>query len=274
MRIPNIDSIYSNGSSLTAGGGLYHTNIKNEYKKLYNVYWEDEKKVTYPQYIADYFECSLTHDGQSGSGAPRLIRRTYEHIQKIGIDKARKTLFLFEITDPIHRIDFYSNKIDDYMVVNVRYDNDGEMNIVSAHHTISPTDCKYPDSFFKGEIEQDLWNYFEKYHNPIVYTNKFKGELVGLFTFLEFNNIPYFYMFENDTLKSSHKYVYDILDKKRKVILEDEGCHSSSHFCHRHKLTIKDELNGFTEDTHPGYFGYKKFGETLNKFIESRLQFI
>ena len=99
MRIPNIDSIYSNGSSLTAGGGLYHTNIKNEYKKLYNVYWEDEKKVTYPQYVADYFECSLTHDGQSGSGAPRLIRRTYEHIQKIGIDKARKTLFLFEITN-------------------------------------------------------------------------------------------------------------------------------------------------------------------------------
>ena len=34
MRIPNIDSIYSNGSSLTAGGGLYHTNIKNEYKKF------------------------------------------------------------------------------------------------------------------------------------------------------------------------------------------------------------------------------------------------
>ena len=274
MRIPNIDSIYSSGSSLTAGGGLYHPHIKNEYKRLFNVYWEDEKKVTYPQYVADYFECDLIHDGQSGSGAPRLIRRTYEHIEKIGIDKARKTLFLFEITDPIHRIDFYSNKIDDYMVVNVRYDNDGEMNIVSAHHTISPTDSKYPDSFFKGEIENDLWNYFKKYHNPIVYTNKFKGELVGLFTFLEFNNIPYFYMFENDTLKSSHEYVYNILDKKRKVMLEDKECYSSNDFCSKHKLTIKDELNDFDEDTHPGYFGYKKFSESLIKFIEDRFNLV
>ena len=40
---------------------------------------------------------------------------TYEHIEEIGIEKARKTLFLFEITSPVHRIDQYYNEVGDYV---------------------------------------------------------------------------------------------------------------------------------------------------------------
>jgi hypothetical protein len=111
MKYYNFNTIYVNGSSLTAGGGLDQDIIKNEYKKLYNVEWGNEKDVTYPKHIANHFGVSLTHDAFSGSGAPRLVRRTYEHIEKIGMDKARNTLFLLEITSPFHRIDQYLSLI-------------------------------------------------------------------------------------------------------------------------------------------------------------------
>jgi hypothetical protein len=42
-------------------------------------------------------------------------------------------------------------------------------------------------------------------------------------------------------------------------------------FCHKYKLTIKDDTKGFTEDTHPGYLGYKQFSEVAIKFLETRL---
>ena len=118
------DTLYVNGSSLTAGGGLGSNDIKDEYKRLYNLEWNNEKDVTYPKYVADYFNLKLIHKALSGSGAPRLVREAYEYILEVGIDKARKTIFLFEITDPIHRVDVYCDEIDDYVIANIRYDDD------------------------------------------------------------------------------------------------------------------------------------------------------
>jgi hypothetical protein len=274
MKLKNINTIYCNGSSLSAGGGLYNTDVKEIYKNSHGVEWNNEKDVTYSKYIADYFSCKLVHDAQCGSGAPRLIRRTYEYIQKIGIENAKKTLFLFEITDPIHRIDMFCREINDYIIVNVRYDDDsdGSISNLSVQYSYSPNDNPYPDNFFKGKIESDVLRYIDNFHDPIVYSNRFKGDLIGLFTFLDKLGIQYFYMFDNPGgLKYPFDEVYEDLDSKHQLIIED-NVYTTSHFCHKHKLTIKDETRGYTDDTHPGYFGYKKFSEIAIDFIKSRLE--
>ena len=176
----NLKRIYCNGSSLSAGGGLYENGVKEKYKELYGLEWKDEKDVTYAKYIADHFNLALVHDAQCGSGAPRLVRRTYEFINEIGIAEAQKTLFLFEITDPIHRVDMYCNEIDDHMIVNVRYDDsdDGKLSALSVVYSYSPNNNPHPHNIFEGKIESQVKQYLDNFHNPIVYTDKFKGELL------------------------------------------------------------------------------------------------
>jgi hypothetical protein len=267
----NLKRLYCNGSSLSAGGGLYENGVKQKYKELYNIEWNDEKDITYPKYIADHFKMSLIHDAECGSGAPRLIRRTYDFIDSIGIEEAQKTLFLFEITDPIHRVDIYCKEINDHIIVNVRYDDsdDGSLSDLSIVHSYSPNYSNHSNDVFKGEIKTKIKDYLDNFHDPIVYTNKFKGELVGLFSFLDKIGATYFYMFDNPTLKSPNQ-VYNELDKNRRLIIEDD-VFTTSHFCHKHKLTIQDDTKGFSSDTHPGYFGYKKFSEIAINFLEVRL---
>ena len=71
MKWYKYETLYVNGSSLTAGGGLGNSDIKDEYKRVYGLEWNNEKDITYPKYVADYFNMELVHKALSGSGAPR-----------------------------------------------------------------------------------------------------------------------------------------------------------------------------------------------------------
>jgi hypothetical protein len=273
MKYYNFTRIYVNGSSLTAGGGLDQDSIKKEYKKLYNVEWDNEKDVTYPKYIADHFGVPLTHDAFSGSGAPRLVRRTYEHIEEIGIEKARKTLFILEITSPFHRIDQYYNEINDYSITNVRYDNDkklGEISGIQIHKVVTKDKIKYGYDFFEGRITDETKEYLSKYHNPIAYVDRYRGEMVGLFSFLEKNNIEFFYWFDDESIKNPYDEFYSLLDPKRNLKFDGYNC--VNQFCNFNGHTIKDEVPGITDDRHPGYFGNKMYSEKIIKMIESKLK--
>ena len=272
MRYNKFNTIYANGSSLTAGGGLDHRNIRDEYKKLYNVEWENEKDITYPKYIADHFNCKLIHDAVSGAGAPRLVRRTYEHIKKVGLPQAQKTLFLFEITSPVHRVDLYCEEVGEYVITNVRYDNDdnsGAISSIQMQKTTNKYGIEYGYDFFEGKISNEVKDYLTKYHNPVAYFEKIGPEIVGLFSFLEKNNIEFFYWFDDESLKNPFYYYYNELDKKRNLKFENYNC--VNQFCNFNGYTIKSELKGFTEDIHPGYFGNKLFSEKIIELIEQKV---
>jgi hypothetical protein len=272
MKWKKFDIVYANGSSLSAGGGLEWGLSRKLYKEKYGLEWKDEKDVTYPKYIADHFGVKLIQDAQSGSGAPRLIRRCYDYIQKYGLEVAKRTLFILEITDPFHRIDVWCEKIQDHLIVNVRWNEDATIESLSIQERVSPTDRKYELDFFEGEIKEEILTYLNKYVNPIVYFNKFKGELIGLFSFFEQNDIDYFYMFENGGIKFEYNDIYKGIDAKRKLVNHPTQT-SISHYCIDNKLTITDELAGDHKDSHPGYFGNKKFAEEIAiPYIEEQLK--
>jgi hypothetical protein len=274
MKWFKYETLYVNGSSLTAGGGLGSNDIKDEYKRLYNLEWENEKDVTYPKYVADYFNLKLVHKALSGSGAPRLVREVYDYIIEVGIEEARKTMFLLEITDPIHRVDLYCNEIDDYIIANVRYDDDNyelstKISSIQIQH-ITTKDGRYFDyKFFEGKIENEIKEFLEKYHNPIAYTEKYYGEVAGLLSFLKENDITFFYMFNEHTLKTHLNYFYKKFDEYE-LRVQEHNC--INQFSGINKLTIKDELNGFSSDVHPGYYGNLKFSEILIEKIKTKLE--
>lgn len=267
MKWFQFDTIYVNGSSLSAGGGLCLKIIKTKYKELHNVTIENEKMVTYGKYVADYFNCNFINEAKSGAGAQRLIRNVYEYIEKHGLEKSRKTLFIFEIQAPVHRVDLYCEKVQDYLTVNVRYDNEDVNEISSIQiQDLETKDGRYYDhNFFMGEMTEEIKQFLEKHHNPIVYCEKTDGDLVGLFSYLNQCNINYLYMFDQGILSKNY---FDFYKKNIEKEIKIEDTRSINDFCEKNKLSIKLELNGFTEDIHPGYFGNKLYSEHLIKFIE------
>ena len=264
--------IYVNGSSLSAGGGLDNIGIQNEYRKLYGLEWKDEKMVTYGKYIADHFKSQFVNDAVSGSGAPRLIRRTYEFIKKHSPYELKNILFIFEITDPIHRVDLYVNDIADYVVTNVQYSSNtfNDISEITLHQTKTSYGVEYDYDYFKKNITEDAKNYLNKFYNPIDYTDKIAGDLIGLFSFLELNNLNYFYMFDSLRMKHKFDYYYKKLDAEHDLCFDNYL--NINQFVNRNILTIKDETNNFTGDTHPGYFGYQKYAEKIIPIIESKLK--
>ena len=115
MGFKKFSTIYTNGCSHTAGGGLYDQRIKTLYNDLHGIKWESEREVTYPKRLSNHFNCKLVDDSTCGSGAPRLIRKTYEYITKYGIENAKKTLFILQINTSVGRLDYYCKKINDYV---------------------------------------------------------------------------------------------------------------------------------------------------------------
>jgi len=273
MKWFKYDTLYVNGSSLTAGGGLGNSDIKEEYKKLYNLEWTDEKNVTYPKYVADYFGLKLIHKALCGSGAPRLVRETYEYIINEGIDKAKKTIFLLEITDPIHRVDVYCNQINDYVIANVRYDNDysydSKISSIQIQRAVTKHGDIYESEYFEGKISDEIKDYLNKYHNPVAYTEKYYGEVAGLLSFMKQLDLTFFYMFNEHTLKNVVSFFYNDI-KNHEIRIDGHNC--INQFAGINKLTIKDELNGASSDLHPGYFGNKQFSEKLIPALEKLLK--
>ena len=270
MKWKNFDTVYANGSSLTAGGGINDKYNKKEYKRQHGIEIVNEKDVTYPKYIADYFSCNLVHEALSGGGPSRLVRMVYEYIKNVGMVSSNRTLFILEIPEPIHRIDMYFEKIESYVIVNVRYDNDNsEITSIQIQETTAPDGKFYDSEFLHTEFKDEVLNYLQKYHNPIVYTEKVIGEVTGLLSFLQENKFEYYYTFENTTYQNLFPTFYkSISDRELKV----GGYSSINKFCGVKNLTLKYELNDFTKDTHPGYFGNKLYAEIAISVLVEKLK--
>lgn len=255
--------IYFNGCSHTAGGSLNNEEIKKKYKELHNVEYEKERDITYPKYVSDYFNLELTNDSQSGSGAARLIRQTYEYIERTGIENSKKTIFILQINTPVHRVELYCKKINDYVIVNVQYTAEGRIVYVSVVEKYADTDRKYDPNFFMGEITDDITKYLKDYHDPLKYNEKITNELKGLFSYLEENDLEYYYGFDGGFGGDFKK------NEDRRINID--GHETILYYSVRNNQTIKDDIKDI-EDGHPGYFAHRGFSDKLIKFLEKKLK--
>lgn len=263
MSWRKFDTIYVNGCSHTAGGGLYDDGTKELYKEIYNLEWNTERDVNYPRLLSNYFNCELIDESRCGSGAPRLVRKTFEYIFNVGLEKAKKTLFIFQINTPVHRLEFYCSEINDYLIVNVQYENDGSFKYVTAVDSHSPNEWINKPKFYEGKITENIKEQLKNYHDPLAYLDKVHNEVIGLFSYLEYHNIEYFFGFDTGNIPKP-------VNEKRRINIG--GDDTIIQYCSRKKLTIADDTNNRSIDGHPGYFGHKKYSEKLINFLEEKLK--
>ena len=263
MNLKRFDTIYVHGCSHTAGGGLYEEDAKRKYKEIYDLEWNTEREVNFPSYLGKHFDCELIDESMCGSGAPRLVRQTFDYIFKVGLEKAKKTLFIFQINTPVHRLEYYCNEINDYLIVNVQYNNKGEFDYVSAVDSHSKNETKYNYDYFKNKINKDIEYQLSNYHEPFLYLQKIHNELSGLFSYLELNSIEYFFGFDTGNNIRS-------VNEERRIDID--GVDTINKYTNDIiKGRLSDEIPD-CNDHHPGYFGHKSFAERLIKFLEEKLK--
>ena len=259
MAWRKFNTMYFNGCSHTAGSGLQSCDY---HKEKFGLDWKNERFVNFPYHVSKYFNCDLVDDSQCGSGLPRLLRTTYEYINKVGIEEAKKTLFVFQVNQAFSRIEIFSNEINDYLIVNLQYNPDGTFQYVSAVEKYSTTDRKYDLEYFKGRIEDEIKNFLEKYHNPISYEKLYLNHLNGLFSFLEKNNIEYLYGLD---IQNDGTLIENLSNK-----INLDGYDTIHQYCWGNNLKLSDEIGEHTDDAHPGYYGHLRFAEDLCKQIEEK----
>ncbi len=258
----NFNTIYTNGCSHTAGHRLGDLEIINSYVKKYNLIpWENERDINFPKRLKKHFNCELIDESQCGAGSPRVVRQTFEYISNNNLSQIKNTLFVLLFNIPFHRLEYYCKKINDYLIVNVQYNDDETFRYVNVAEKYSKTDRKYDSKFFEEEIVEDVKLWLTKYHDPMVYMKKITNEIQGLFSFFDLHNVNYFYGFDG----GFHGPRY--INKKR--ILNIDSCQTIYEYCDKHQLTLHHELEDNSNDFHPGYFGHLKFSEELIKFLNN-----
>lgn len=263
MSWRKFDTIYVNGCSHTAGGGLYDDGTKDLYKEIYNLEWKTEREVNYPRLLANHFDCDVIDESRCGSGAPRLVRKTFEYIFKVGLERAKKTLFVFQINTPVHRIEYYCSEINDYLIVNVQYKDDGSFKYVTVVDSHSKNEWINNPKFYEGKITDNIKEQLTNYHDPFTYLDKIQNEVVGLFSYLELHGIQYFFGFDTGNIMKP-------VNEDRRINIE--GDQTIIQYCSRKNLRICDETNNRSIDGHPGYFGNREYSEKLITFLEQQLK--
>ncbi len=265
----NYKRIYINGASDSAGGGLYSETAKKFYKKHFNIEYTNEKDVTFGKFLADELGYEYVNEAICGSGSPRLVRTTFDFIREIGIEEAKKTIFILQIHDSIQRVEYYSAEINDYLVVNLGYKLNGNLEWIE-----STNDYANPNNSieFYQNISKQLKDTIIKFHNPILYEKKIKMELIGLFSFFKLYNIPFFiessdgfFQFGDSTFDK--EFGNNIVDN----IINIDGFTNIGSWATHHNKLLMHETNKYCNDNHPGLFAHKEYANKLKKIIENKL---
>lgn len=272
MNQYNIEIVYSNGCSHSAAGGLElvrtiddkKTLITDVYKEKYNVSWKTQEDATYIAHLAKLLGgIEYVADAASGGGTGRVIRLAYDFVKK-NWDKKDKLFLVLEFPCFFQRMDVFSVKLDSWMVVNQSFsESSGRRNHLYA------TRKYFVDEFTKDtekiDADKELTTYLDNFTRIDVEYEKLIREMETFLSFLSFNNIKHVWFEGGKTIQS--KFNRELL-KNELSIYDELGYHNDFHdWVLKHKLSIKDELEGLSTDLHPGYFGHKKFADILYEHI-------
>jgi hypothetical protein len=263
MDFNKYNYFYVNGSSHCEGGGLEESDLRGFgahalYKKLYNVNWKNREEVNFGYRLSKLINVKCINESKSGAGVQRIVRMTYDFIEKNWKNK-NKFFIILDKPDP-SRCDVFLNKTNEYYIVNSK--NDGDIYEMAGatrdyfNPKILEKDLEYKDIFL---------NWHENHFNFQANLKNDEYALAGLYSFCKFNNIKIFLMQKNWLYLTTTFDKEDII--KFSNTKESDDIYS---YCLRNKLTITDELKGELtgyEDLHPGYFGHIEYAKELAKYL-------
>jgi hypothetical protein len=267
MSYKGYELIYVNGCSHCQGGGLEEPTLKGEsvmpiYEKLYGVKWKDRAEINFANRLSELIGIPYINEAESGGGTDRVVRMTYNFLLD-NWDRRNKLLLILEKPDA-SRSEVYFNKTESYYIVNSWYDGVKETNqFNSATRAYFDKELEREDALHRGYFEKWFGNHFNMKEHWL----KVEREFVGLYSFCKQNDIGIKVMTGNDVYFKECFEPNDVVKFR-----EDMSNYDIATWCHDNDKTIKAELNGYSNDGHPGYFGHIEYAKLLKNFLDEKLK--
>lgn len=261
----NMKTIYTFGTSFTAGGGFeWGSNDENRNNLLKEFYGKIEIPKTqfdfsWPGHLSRLLDNKIKfiNHAKNGYGNERLYRKVWEVVTDKNFDKD-ESLLILEFSWMMRK-EFYHNEIDDYVIANYCFLPNEETNDERVAYVNLANTYWYEDLETNITIQKDKELFFDfmfRTHNPKDVQQKIERNIIFLLSYLESKNINY-YIICWPPLKYENFIHLNIDDKMMSFKYNDVEEDLLEFFIHRAKLSISDETNGEYDDFHAGYFGNK-----------------
>jgi hypothetical protein len=267
MSYKGYELIYVNGCSHCQGGGLEEPAIRGDsirpvYEKKYDVSWKDRAEINFANRLSELIGIPYINEAESGGGTDRVVRMTYNFLLE-NWSKRNKILLILEKPDA-SRSEVYFNKTESYYIVNSWHDGVKKTNqFNSATRAYFNRELEREDALDRGQFQKWFDNHFDIKEHWL----KIEREFVGLYSFCKQNNISIKVMTGNDV------YFKDCFDPNDIIkFKENNRNYDISSWCHDNKKTIKFEIEGYSNDGHPGYFGHIEYAKLLKEFLDVKLK--
>lgn len=250
---------YTNGSSLTKGGGLEQPSIRpgwpvlNKYKEKYNVTWNDRDEVNWPTRLSNLLDIPVVNEAECGGGLFREIRMAYDFIET-NFYKKDKFFIILECTYDHNRFDIFYKPDNSYFIVNSNRDNTLQW----------ATKNYYPKRPDDGNIQKDFINYYNKHLNVDRISKDYYQALAGFYSYCKQLDIP---------IKLTSMLTFETFDNKiydKTDCCINPECMDIFSFIIKNELSIQDEIA--VDDWHPGYFGHMKYAEYMKDWLDVNLE--
>jgi hypothetical protein len=266
--------LYTNGCSFTAGGGLdsWKLDVKHAYMEKYKANWDSEREVTWPTKTAKLLELQLIDKSESGASLDRVIRQTWEHLEK-NLNQAGETIFILELPTYHNRMDVYDKWEQQWLIANPQWVKTYKVDKL-------PMVVKYDESplikNFKKK-EQIVIEYLDNFYDFTIQDDLAFQKLAGLVSYLKMNNYK-FYIVPSGIIWQYLESKFWLNMKPHVLDIEYEGEHYNefTQFANNTKFRICDDLEDYSfdnsNDPHPGYFAHREWGISLAKYIKQDLE--
>jgi len=266
--------LYTNGCSFTAGGGLdsWKMDVKEAYLTKYDVVWDSEKHINWPAVLAKKSGLELKDLSESGASLDRVIRQTWEYIEK-ELPRIKETIFILELPTYHNRLDIYDKWEQQWLIANPQWVKTYKVDKVPM---VVKYDESEPITNFKKK-EEVLIEYLDTFYDFNIGDELAYQKVAGLVAYLKMNDIKFYIIpsgFIWQYLES--KYWYSM--KPHILDLEFDGkiYNEFTQFANDTKMRICDDLDEFSfdnsNDPHPGYFAHREWGKMLYNFLLKDLE--
>ena len=269
-------TIYFTGCSYTEGGGLNPPTLRT-YKddtipnrtKLVNPYTvtgECERDNCYPTIVKNIININLVNEAACGGGVDRSIRKMYEYIESQSLFNLKQTIFFIELAPGTNRWDFYSNKLQNYLICNINYKDNFEKVTYLTEDYLKP--MLINEKYF-NEYKKFLEDYHDLVWDWDEYQKNIKRKLLGLVSFFLQHKIEFFFSGDLNHIAGIENIYPDIQDRIFKYHLSNKKYSDIMEISREQKIRISDDLPG-VQDEHPGLYAHKVWGEEIAKFLENK----
>lgn len=263
-----ITQIHTFGSSHTEGGGFNFDIAKKLYQPFHpkpgmqSLSWVGQLRELIPSYV------KINNHAASGGGNERVYRLLFDIISRDDFDKD-DTLLLIEPTF-LMRKEFWSNSINDYIILNYTPENPASKHnfqVVHRHyqyHTDKNKKLKLKDGLYHAFIKETV--------NEKEVTKLAQRNLLFLLSFLEQHQIKYLLVNEIDYFSPSwpnQKQFFTESMKSKRIKYFIEGAHTYDIIRDgTENHSISHETNGRHDDFHQGLFVNRVIAQTIyNRLI-------